>query len=101
MHKLLIATMMVAVSVVAAQAQSAAPLSSSDPKFDTPQCQAARQRAQDYAMKTGDSRFLTQFAWWAAVGSLAPTGTYDPTPEQKAINRDVERHCVTVARRRK
>jgi hypothetical protein len=100
-NKLLIAAMLISVPIVTAQAQSAAPLSSSDPKFDTPQCQAARQRAQDYATKTGDSRFLTQFAWWAAVGSLAPSGTYDPTPEQKAINRDVRKHCVTIARRRK
>jgi hypothetical protein len=87
-------------AVVPVCAAQAMPLSADDPKFDTPQCQAARQRAMDYAQKTGDDRFLKQFAWWAAVGALAPSGTYDPTPEQKAIDRDLQRRCVTVAHRR-
>jgi hypothetical protein len=87
--------------VCAAQAQSSAgvSLSAYDPKFDTPRCRAARQRAARYAEESGRSRFFVQSAWFLALGSWVPPGTYDATPEQQAIDRALRRHCVTAARR--
>jgi hypothetical protein len=85
-------------SIHAAQAQTVA-LNANDPKYDSPRCRAARAHEQRWANEHGGSRFMYQFAWWGIGGFIVPPGTYDPTPEQAAISRDLARYCVTHARR--
>lgn len=101
MRKLMLAAAMAAMlPSSAAEAQtSAATLSANDPKFDTPRCRAARQRMVQYAEKTGKDRFFIQSALFFALGSWVPPGTYDPTSQERAIHRDLQKYCVSRSRR--
>ena len=105
MHRLIfVAAMVATLPVQAAQTQTKAGidtviLSANDPKFDSPRCRAVREHARKVAEREGPERFFIQTAWFLTIGSTAMDGFYDPTPEQQAINRDLQRHCVSHAHR--
>lgn len=98
MHKfLLAAALAAALSACQSTAEvnpsaELATLSANDPKFDTPQCQAARQRQAEYAETTGKAQFAVEFAIWANVGYGMPVSA-----ERQALNRDLRTHCVSGA----